>query len=80
MTVVRYVLVKVRPGVSLDEFEKFLFASRDHAHGWVGFYWGKTPAELRQELTRRRSKCALREISCYDVETFFQTPPSSFQL
>ena len=23
MTVVRYVLVKVRPGVSLDEFEKF---------------------------------------------------------
>ncbi|MFN0018129.1 MAG: cellulase family glycosylhydrolase [Pirellulaceae bacterium] len=35
----------------LDEFEKFLFASRDHAHGWVGFYWGKTPAELRQGTT-----------------------------
>ena len=34
-----------------DEFEKFLFASRDHAHGWVGFYWGKTPAELRQGKT-----------------------------
>lgn len=35
----------------LDEFEKFLFASREHAHGWVGFYWGKTPAELRQGKT-----------------------------
>ena len=34
-----------------DEFEKFLYASRDHAHGWVGFYWGKTPAELRQGKT-----------------------------
>lgn len=35
----------------LDEFDKFLFASRDHADGWVGFYWGKTPAELRQGKT-----------------------------
>ncbi len=35
----------------LEEFEKFLFASREHAHGWVGFYWGKTPAELRQGKT-----------------------------
>ena len=35
----------------LDEFEQFLFASRDHADGWIGFYWGKTPAELRQGKT-----------------------------
>ncbi len=35
----------------LDEFEKFLLASREHADGWVGFYWGKTPAELRQGKT-----------------------------
>ena len=35
----------------LGEFEKFLFASREHAHGWVGFYWGKTPTELRQGKT-----------------------------
>jgi len=35
----------------LEEFEKFLFASREHARGWVGFYWGKTPAELRQGKT-----------------------------
>lgn len=35
----------------LDEFEKFLVASREHADGWVGFYWGKTPAELRQGKT-----------------------------
>ncbi|HEX5035204.1 MAG TPA: cellulase family glycosylhydrolase, partial [bacterium] len=32
----------------LEEFEKFLFASRGHARGWIGFYWGKTPQELRQ--------------------------------
>jgi hypothetical protein len=35
----------------LEEFEKFLFASREHASGWVGFYWGKTPAELRRGTT-----------------------------
>jgi Cellulase (glycosyl hydrolase family 5) len=35
----------------LDEFDKFLVASRQLAHGWVGFYWGKTPAELRQGKT-----------------------------
>ncbi len=32
---------------SMAEFEKFLDGSRASAAGWVGFYWGKTPAELR---------------------------------
>ena len=35
----------------LDEFEKLLFASREHADGWVGLYWGKTTAERRQGKT-----------------------------
>lgn len=33
---------------SLAEFEEFLRGSRAHAAGWIGFYWGKTPDELRQ--------------------------------
>jgi hypothetical protein len=32
----------------LDEFEQFLDGSRKHAAGWIGFYWGRTPAECRQ--------------------------------
>ena len=35
----------------LDEFEKFVDGSRKDASGWIGFYWGKTPAELRQGKT-----------------------------
>lgn len=32
---------------SIEEFERFMEGSKKHAHGWIGFYWGKTPAELR---------------------------------
>jgi hypothetical protein len=32
----------------LPEFERFLKESEKVAAGWIGFYWGKTPAELRQ--------------------------------
>lgn len=32
----------------LPEFEKFLEASRDHAAGWIGFYWGRTIEESRK--------------------------------
>lgn len=32
---------------SLEEFEGFIRGSRAVASGWLGFYWGKTPAELR---------------------------------
>ena len=35
------------------ELEKFLDASRDVACGWIGFYWGKTPEELRRSKTIR---------------------------
>ncbi|MBE7558377.1 cellulase family glycosylhydrolase [bacterium] len=31
-----------------DEFERFLLGSRGMAGGWIGFYWGETPAELRR--------------------------------
>jgi hypothetical protein len=36
---------------SLAEFDTFLADSREHACGWIGFYWGKTPAELRRGKT-----------------------------
>jgi hypothetical protein len=32
----------------MNEFAKFIDGSRQHAAGWIGFYWGKPPAELRQ--------------------------------
>ncbi len=31
---------------SLETFGKFIEASRKDAAGWLGFYWGKAPAEL----------------------------------
>jgi hypothetical protein len=35
----------------LPEFEQFLDESRKTASGWIGFYWGKTPEELRRSHT-----------------------------
>ena len=31
---------------TVPELRQFIEASRKHAAGWVGFYWGQTPAEL----------------------------------
>lgn len=33
---------------SMGEFAKFIERSEKHACGWIGFYWGKPPEELRQ--------------------------------
>ncbi|HEV3343187.1 MAG TPA: alpha/beta fold hydrolase [Pirellulales bacterium] len=33
---------------SAAELGEFIEASKKHAAGWIGFYWGKTPEELRQ--------------------------------
>ena len=33
------------------EFGQFITESRAIASGWIGFYWGKTPAERRQSNT-----------------------------
>ncbi len=33
------------------ELAKFFVRSRPHAAGWIGFYWGQTPAELRKTKT-----------------------------
>jgi hypothetical protein len=33
---------------SPKELEEFIEGSRKHAGGWIGFYWGKTPDELRR--------------------------------
>jgi len=35
----------------LEDFERFLDATRPHAAGWIGFYWGKTPAEYKDPKT-----------------------------
>ena len=31
-----------------EEFASFLKLSKSQAAGWIGFYWGKTPGELKQ--------------------------------
>jgi hypothetical protein len=33
---------------SPQELEEFIEGSRKHAAGWLGFYWGKPPAQLRR--------------------------------
>jgi hypothetical protein len=33
---------------SPKDLEEFIEASRKHAAGWIGFYWGRTPEELRR--------------------------------
>lgn len=32
---------------SPQELDEFIEGSKIHASGWIGFYWGKTPAQLR---------------------------------
>ena len=36
---------------SMVEFAAFIQKSRAVASGWMGFYWGKTPAELCRSNT-----------------------------
>jgi hypothetical protein len=36
---------------SPKELEEFIEGSREHAAGWLGFYWGKPPEELRRSKT-----------------------------
>jgi hypothetical protein len=36
---------------SPKELEEFIEGSQKHAVGWIGFYWGKTPDELRRSKT-----------------------------
>jgi hypothetical protein len=33
---------------SAEELRKFIGDSSKYACGWIGFYWGKTPAQLRE--------------------------------
>ena len=33
---------------SVQELDQFIDKSRKHATGWIGFYWGKPPEELRR--------------------------------
>lgn len=34
-----------------EELEKFIDRSRQYATGWIGFYWGRTPEEIRPAKT-----------------------------
>jgi hypothetical protein len=54
---------------SLAEFGRFIEGSRGHAAGWIGFYWGKPPEELR------RSKSIGDAITLGWLEFFTQGPP-----
>ena len=36
---------------SMAEFGKFIDESNTHVTGWLGFYWGKPPDELRKSKT-----------------------------
>jgi hypothetical protein len=36
---------------SAEDWGKFVEASKPHAAGWVGFYWGKPPAEYKEAKT-----------------------------
>ena len=36
---------------SVEEFGQFIDKSKKHAAGWIGFYWGKPPEELRKSKT-----------------------------
>jgi hypothetical protein len=36
---------------SPKELEEFIEESKKHAAGWIGFYWGKPPEELRRSKT-----------------------------
>jgi hypothetical protein len=36
---------------SIQEFGQFVEGSKRHAAGWIGFYWGKPPEELRKGKT-----------------------------
>jgi sugar phosphate isomerase/epimerase len=38
---------------SVEELDRFLDRSREIATGWIGFYWGKTPEDLRASNTIR---------------------------
>ena len=40
---------------SLDEFGRFVETSKKHAAGWIGFYWGKPPEELRRSKEIREA-------------------------
>jgi len=40
---------------SAKELGRFIDASRKHATGWIGFYWGKTPEEYRPAKTIREA-------------------------
>ena len=36
---------------SMPEFERFIDGSKKDSAGWIGFYWGETPMELRRSKT-----------------------------
>ena len=33
---------------SVEQLDQFIIRSRVHTDGWIGFYWGETPEELKR--------------------------------
>jgi hypothetical protein len=55
---------------SLEGFKRFLEASKQHASGWIGFYWGEPIDELRRKNTIKDA------ITAGWLEFFVQQTPS----
>lgn len=58
---------------SKGEFREFIRKSARHATGWIGFYWGRTPAESRNALGLPRSIADAMFLGW--LEVFSEGPP-----
>jgi len=50
---------------SVKEMDQFIEQSKQHASGWIGFYWGKTPKEL-QESNRLEDAIMLQWLKLFE--------------
>jgi hypothetical protein len=52
-----------------EELGRFLDKSREHAAGWIGFYWGTTPEEYRERESSLRSALVLSWLDLFQAKT-----------
>ena len=60
---------------SVDELDQFIEGSKKMATGWIGFYWGKTIAEYRQEKRTIAEDITLRWLEYFLNKTSAVVPP-----
>ncbi len=58
-----------------EELGRFIEDSRDHATGWIGFYWGTTPEEYRQQPPTITNAIALSWLELFQNKTPEILPP-----